>query len=949
MAQSYFSPSHASKSLPNLSPTPEVAHTATVDKVAGADDVQSAYTEQKNRLLNGLNSTRSILSDLRLFNKDSWTVRYPHIAPPVPADSASTSSPTSETGPRRHVRRSLSFADDPENLTEVIVNPSKNVRTGLTRSVTLASISESHPSTTRSGSVAGSETEVGSDSVESEGETLIDADVAADFRVLRLDLKLGAPGSSSTPSSLVAQLEKASIANLLDERIDGAMKHVDKLRTRVEDTSSKVLVTGDLNAGKSTFVNALLGRDVMPADQQPCTTMFCEVHDMRENDGVEEAHLVRDGAVYDRADESTYTRVALEDLERIVADHEEGQEPDSVPIKLYVSDARRAGESLLNNDVVDISLIDAPGLNRDSIKTTAVFARQSEIDVVVFVVSAENHFTLSAKEFLWNASHEKAYLFIVVNRFDQIRDKERCKRAVLEQIRQLSPHTYQDAEDLVHFVDSSSALARSLSKTGAPTATTVTVDSPSSSSEAAFSKLESDLRSFVLVKRAKSKLLPASTYLSHILSDVDLLASANAIVAESEAAAARETLEQARPVLLKMQKGREGLEDALEEEEDTTTRASSDKAKARIDRALERVGRGEIGITSSDILPHSKITSAPNMPSYPGLLGIWDYARNVRAALIESLDMAVKLAEDEARTLTSGGVAAIAQLGEKHLPAGVERSRRVFMPEAMFVPRASSSSKNLRRRSSSHQHTVVAGGAQGLGIGLLSHRPELGDVTFVDIIDLNHHVLARFGFSESDKSSALDDDEEGAASALSTLGLGLGAITMVGGKTIGARGLLEGIVRLSDLLGNESSRKWLAPLLGAATLGATVYFVLELPNTIPRTIGRRLKNSLAQPASSTRVQTVEGHTLTARTAALVDLPFAEAHASRIGRESRKVIRLAAWDLRERFRGAMEERANEVRDAEEKEAKAIKAVGWFGEVGVRTEEARMQAGLLADDA
>ncbi len=112
----------------------------------------------------------------------------------------------------------------------------------------------------------------------------------------------------------------------------------------------------------------------------------------------------------------------------------------------------------MNNGIADISLIDAPGLNRDSLKTTALFARQEEIDVVVFVVSAENHFTLSAREFLSSASKEKAYLFIVVNKFEQIKNKEKCRRSVLEQIRELSPRTYDDAADLVHFVDSSAVL-----------------------------------------------------------------------------------------------------------------------------------------------------------------------------------------------------------------------------------------------------------------------------------------------------------------------------------------------------------------------------------------------------------------------------------------------------------------------------------------------------------
>jgi mitofusin len=263
----------------------------------------------------------------------------------------------------------------------------------------------------------------------------------SDFNVLRLDLKLGSHHPSSSAASLVSQLEKSSIANLLDERINTSINHIDKLRLRVEDTSSKVLVTGDLNAGKSTFVNALLRREVMPVDQQPCTTAFCEVHDAAENNGVEEVHILKDDVAYDLTDDSTFTRASIADLEQIVADNEEHQPK----IKLYLADTRAPSESLLNNGVVDISLIDAPGLNRDSLHTTAVFARQEEIDVVVFVVSAENHFTLSAKEFLETASNEKAYLFIVVNKYDQIKNKEKCRRLVLEQIKDLSPRTYEDA------------------------------------------------------------------------------------------------------------------------------------------------------------------------------------------------------------------------------------------------------------------------------------------------------------------------------------------------------------------------------------------------------------------------------------------------------------------------------------------------------------------------
>lgn len=814
---------------------------------------------------------KTILSDIRSFNKDEWVVRYPQFHEQTTQEPEEVPSP----GPKRRkaMRRSLTFADDPTSQTEVVLS---GARQGMTRSLTLASIAD-----------AQEEEVTVTSTIEKENETerLIPS---SDFNVLRLDLKLGAHGTSNSAASLVSQLEKASIANLLDERIGSSISHIDKLRLRVEDTSSKVLVTGDLNAGKSTFVNALLRREVMPVDQQPCTTAFCEVHDAAENQDKEEVHILMKDVAYDINDEATFTRGTIADLEEIVADNESTQQM----LKLYLADTRAPSESLLNNGVVDISLIDAPGLNRDSLKTTALFARQEEIDVVVFVVSAENHFTLSAKEFLWNASNEKAYLFIVVNKYDQIKNKEKCRRLVLEQIKQLSPRTYDDAEDLVHFVDSATALQPF-------------------TANPAFDDLESSLRSFVLVKRSKSKLHPVSTYLCNLVSDIELLAGANAIVANAELERTRDELSQARPVLEKMKNGRDMLEDSLEVvEEDGAVKATS-RAKLILSDALERVGQGKPGVDKPLL----------SMPSYPGFLGIFDYAREVRRALVASLDVAVAMAEDEARGITSDGVEKIKALGEEHLPEGVERSRRVFMPEAMFSTMRRGS-KGAKRRSSVHGGAVVAGGLHGLGIGL-AQRPDMLETTFFDLFDVHHHFWVTFG---DGKILPVEDDST-SSSALGLVSLGVGALTMVGGQAIGVRGLVEGIVRVTDLLGNETARNWAAPVLGACTIGLTAYLILELPSSIPRTVGRRIKATVVRGDGEAEENT-----------------FVNVHAGRISRETRKVLRLASWDLRERFRGAMEERGKEVKGAEETEKRAARAKEWFVDIGRRTGEIRVGARL-----
>ncbi|KAF5309357.1 hypothetical protein D9611_014018 [Ephemerocybe angulata] len=862
------------------SPTLSSFSDMLAEKQFKGDDVEEAYIESKDRLVNAIDATKSILNSIRNFNKDDWVVRYPQLKEPTPelevaasaeADEPSELTPAASTpNPRKQQRRSLSFADDPSFEAEVVIGTSKP---SPKRSVSMPVILD--------------EPEAESSNDTQKEDDSVRLLPASDFNVLRLDLKLGAHNSSSSAASLVSQLEKASIANLLDERIASSLTHIDKLRLRVEDTSSKVLVTGDLNAGKSTFVNALLRREVMPVDQQPCTTSFCEVHDAAENNGVEEVHLLKEGVAYNLQDESTFTRASLEDLEDIVGDTENKPVNQQLVVKLYLADTRAPSESLLNNGVVDISLIDAPGLNRDSVKTTAVFARQEEIDVVVFVVSAENHFTLSAKEFLMNASNEKAYIFIVVNKYAGIKHKERCRRAVFDQIKQLSPATYEDAEDLVHFVDSAAALQP---YTANP----------------AFDDLESALRSFVLVKRAKSKLQPVSTYLTNLLNDIEFLARANVIVADMEVERALEDLAEKKPILEKMKKSKEFLELAIEQVEEDATTKVSETTKSMISQAIERVGQGKLGVDVSSI----------SMPAYPGLLGIWDYARDVRRVLLASVDEAVRMAEDEARAVTKSGVEKVKELGEEHLPAGVERNTRVFMPEAMFSTRRKGAKGVKSRRSSgSYSHignAIVAGGLHGLGIGL-AQRPDLTETSFFDLFDVNHQFFVHFG----DGKHSSEDADAMTPSALSVVSVGLGALTMVGGQALGARAILESIVRVTDLLSNESARKWAAPIIGAVTLGATAYLILELPSSIPRTVGRRVKASIVRGDGS-------------------ELPvsFVDAHATRVGKETRKVLRLAGWDLRERFRTSMDQRSKDVKSVEEAEMKARKAQEWFGDVAVK---------------
>src|ERR1700760_3665076 len=66
----------------------------------------------------------------------------------------------------------------------------------------------------------------------------------------------------------------------ISRKINFDKKGTDKLSElsdRLKNEDFKVMVMGMFNSGKSTFINSLLGKRILPAKMMPSTAIICEI------------------------------------------------------------------------------------------------------------------------------------------------------------------------------------------------------------------------------------------------------------------------------------------------------------------------------------------------------------------------------------------------------------------------------------------------------------------------------------------------------------------------------------------------------------------------------------------------------------------------------------------------------------------------------------------------
>lgn len=174
--------------------------------------------------------------------------------------------------------------------------------------------------------------------------------------------------ASQLPAALAQALEQ-TISHAAGLGEQDAARRLETARTAYTSSELRVLFFGEFNRGKSTLINALLGRMVLPARLIPTTGHVTSVISGEQ----EQVHLLRTGQPAE-----IHPLSAIDTVTSLRPDGTGREDIDEISVTV--------DHPLLNRQLV---LLDTPGMNEDAVRNTRTEQAILRADMVVFVLDAQ--------------------------------------------------------------------------------------------------------------------------------------------------------------------------------------------------------------------------------------------------------------------------------------------------------------------------------------------------------------------------------------------------------------------------------------------------------------------------------------------------------------------------------------------------------------------------------
>lgn len=183
------------------------------------------------------------------------------------------------------------------------------------------------------------------------------------------------------------------------------------LREALESRRFRIAVVGEFNRGKTSFINALLGKEILPADGLPTTAA---INRITYGDTPSSYVLLKNG----RRQE-----VRIEELADYITKLTASAQANAVQIEEAVVQY----PSLFCRNGVD--LLDTPGMNDEVSMNQVTVSRLENVDLAIVAVSASMPFSMTERDFTAQLleSPQICQIIVVITKIDTIRQRERQK------------------------------------------------------------------------------------------------------------------------------------------------------------------------------------------------------------------------------------------------------------------------------------------------------------------------------------------------------------------------------------------------------------------------------------------------------------------------------------------------------------------------------------------
>ena len=476
-------------------------------------------------------------------------------------------------------------------------------------------------------------------------------------------------------------------------------------RANLLQDAFRLMVIGEFKRGKSTLVNSLLGKDVLPARVAPCTAIITEVS---------YSEIPQAVLHYNDPDRKSDV-VGVEDLKKYVV-IEEGDDSDDDPSS-QISDSPYSllelqyPLPLCQNNVL---IVDSPGLNEHKTRTKVTLDFLNKADALVLVLSCQMALSQSELTFIDEqlGGRNLRHVFFLWNHFDAIVDSPEDIEDIRKRSRKyLEPRVGTDAR--IFYISARSALVAkknqdeaSLAKSGLP-------------------PFEIALERFLAVERGRVKLITPLR-----MAETAVREAVAEFIPRSEAMLAQpleqllKAYEAQKPKLEEVEKQRERLLRSVERRRDALIREASASYQ-------QFVSRTELGIKAEV----AKVD-----------IGAWEAISNRKGAHQKVAQHLQEWINQQCKAWQDGPLAEVFETHSKALEEDVEEQAREFLNSIQGVRQALAPSVSVEESgqdiSNANRMFAAVGGFLVGGLGSAIEGASMGFKGMAKGLALNIGVAA---------------------------------------------------------------------------------------------------------------------------------------------------------------------------------------------------------------